>query len=176
MNYSELTAWIIATLTSIGAVVAGAVTWWFQVKDKRRADARARRRDEAEELEEQAIPYRQAFREQQKELEKTRSGLDRLQVDHTEALVRIARLEADNTNCQETNKKITADNVRITSELVQAQKDIRELQMELLSAKSSPQVPAVPPADSGNDVGGGQSGGRRKPMQGRDQGPSPERG
>lgn len=148
MDAYERVVWF---LTTVGGLAAAGVAWWFQVKGKSRADARARRREEAQELEEQAIPYRQAFKDQQKDLEKTRSGLDKLQSDHTEALVRIARLESDNANCQATNARMMAENDRIASELMQSQKDIRALQSELMFLRGSrgpsgegPQEPQEP--------------------------------
>lgn len=98
----ESVAWIIATVATVATMLSGAYVWWREQEAKKR-------KTDNEEMEELAIPYRKAFRELKNDLIKSQEGLAKLQVEHTQSLVRIARLEADNENCQATNKRLTEE-------------------------------------------------------------------
>lgn len=111
----DLERWVtrlVALAGVVGAAVAGAWPWLWRWWKEARQEAEA-------EQERNAIPYRKAFEAQQKALEKTQAGLEKLSAEHVESLVRIARLEAENVNCRETNEHLRAELERQKQESAQ---------------------------------------------------------
>ncbi len=79
MSVQEIVAWILATLVSVGGLIAGARKWLLRQK-KQHEDAAG-------------MSYKVLFADLKKDLQTVNTGFKKLQEDHAACQVKLARLE-----------------------------------------------------------------------------------
>ncbi len=122
---------IIAWLTGAGGIIAAAAAWgvkYWGVFWRWRVKVRqTRRKEKDEDVEEIGIPWKRAWAEQSKALQKAIEGMAKLTTECSEWKVKAAKLESDSRHLERDNERLNRDNERLNSELSEAREQERKL-------------------------------------------------